>query len=113
MMKYYEIAYKDQAQIIHIFNLFSESKNQEIIEAAEANMAKWLILNLDAAPFMNSMGLNFLIKLQNICKNHGGKMVITNASAKIIELLEITRLKPLFLLAGSVDEAEKLLKQKV
>ena len=111
MMKYYEITDKDNNQIIDVFNLFSESRNQEIVEAAQAAMAPGLVLNLKEAPFMNSMGLNFLIKLQNICKGHGGKMAIANPSEKIIELLEITRLKPLFLLADSVDEAVQLLQR--
>ena len=111
MMKYYEITNRNNTQIIDVFNLFSESRNQEIIEAVEAAMTGNLVLNLDAAPFMNSMGLNFLIKLQNACKSRNGVMAIANPSAKIVELLEITRLKPLFLLAESVEEAVQLVRK--
>lgn len=63
------------------------------------------VVDLTRIQFMNSVGLNFLIALKKQSKAAGSQLALANVSAKIIQLLEITKLRPMFYVTNSVEEA--------
>ena len=55
-----------------------------------------IVLDLGGVDFMNSSGLGMLIGSASTVKNAGGTLKLAQASDKIIELIKITKLSPLF-----------------
>jgi anti-anti-sigma factor len=51
---------------------------------------------------MNSAGLNFLLQL---LRNSGEKLTVASPSEQVLKLLEVTKLKPLFKVTPTVEEA--------
>jgi anti-sigma B factor antagonist len=65
-----------------------------------------LIIDLKDLDLINSLGLNFLIKLFTKCRNLGGEMYIVNISDKINQVLLLTKLNTVLNIAKSIDEAK-------
>ena len=103
--KAFQLIQSNQINVLQVSNLLSEYKNREILNAAQgaidAGFTKFVV-DLDGMPYTNSVGLNFLISLQARGQDREGMVVIANVSKKIIQLLEITKLHPLFHLTDSV-----------
>lgn len=57
---------------------------------------KQIVLDLAGVEFMNSSGLGMLIGGASKLKNAGGQLKLANASEKILALIKITKLSPLF-----------------
>jgi anti-sigma B factor antagonist len=55
-----------------------------------------VVLDLAGVEFMNSSGLGMLIGGASTLKNAGGKLKLANASEKILALIKITKLSPVF-----------------
>lgn len=108
MNNQYSISSQNEILILEVRNLFNEFVIRDILKAAQAKIEKGFskfVVDLSAVEYMNSVGLNLLINLKTKSKDFGGQVVVANASKKIIHLLEVTKLKPLFCLTDSVDEA--------
>lgn len=54
-----------------------------------------IIFDLEQVPYINSSGLGMLVEFHNSVKNQDGAFRLINCSEKILELLELTRLKVL------------------
>ena len=67
------------------------------------------ILNLTDLRYMNSTGLNILINVLTKSRKAGGDVAIFGLSAKVTELLTITKLNTIFNIADSLQEAMKKL----
>lgn len=107
----FEISGQETAQVLHVHNLLSESLNKEILQAVQTRIEEGFsnfVIDLKEAPFINSVGLNLLIHIMLRAKEGGGNLVIANASAKVLQLLEVTKLKSMFLLAPDVEAAVHL-----
>ena len=112
MDQVYELSQSGSIKVLRVHNLLSEFANREILGAAQGCIDEGFnrfVVDLEGMPYANSVGLNFLISLQSRCQDQNGSIVIVNVSKKIIQLLEITKLQPLFHLTDSVDEALRLL----
>lgn len=108
MNKQYSLSSQNEIQILKVSNLFNEFVIRDILKAAQAKIEKGFskfVVDLSAVEYMNSVGLNLLINLKTKSKDLGGQVAVANASDKIIRLLEVTKLKPMFRLTASVDEA--------
>ena len=74
---------------------------QELIDTDKPN----IILNLKEIKFLNSLGINTLIKIFTRSRNHGGDLIIVNISDKISQVLLLTKLNTVLNIAPSVQEA--------
>lgn len=104
----FQISQEGQVQIFQVRDLLSEyghqqllGKAQELIDGGYRNF----IVDLREAPVMNSVGLNFLINLRGRSNDQGGQLVICNVSSRIVDLLDMTRVRPLFELCEDLDQA--------
>jgi anti-sigma B factor antagonist len=77
------------------------SKVNELVDQGKTNA----VIDLAQVGFMNSSGLGLLITSATTLKNAGGRLKLANASEKIMALLKITKLSPLFEIHPSVQAA--------
>ncbi len=64
-----------------------------------------IIIDLKHVEWMNSSGLGILIGVITTLKNNSGKMVLTNVSERILNLLKITKLINVFEIEQDFDSA--------
>jgi len=92
--------------------VFTEDEYGPLINAVNTNLehgTKKFILNLEGMAYMNSLGLNSLIKSFTAIRNSGGDMEIVNISKKINQVLLLTKLNSVLNIATSHKNAiEKL-----
>ena len=108
MSQPYHLLLSKGIQVLRVESLLSEYTNRSILEAAQQqidNGFHQFIVDLEGMAYTNSVGLNFIISLQARCQEHGGDIVVANASTKIMQLLEITKLHEIFHLSNSVEDA--------
>ena len=104
---------KEDVQIIKVDDLLNEYENKRILKVVHQKMEEGFpnfIVDLSRIDYMNSVGLNFLISIKNRSEQLGGNVAIAHASEKIMHLMEMTKLKPLFLLEQNIDNAFSRLK---
>jgi anti-sigma B factor antagonist len=64
-----------------------------------------IIIDLENVEWMNSSGLGILIGVITTLKNNGGKLIVTNISDRIMNLLRITKLVSVFDIEPDLDSA--------
>jgi anti-anti-sigma factor len=64
-----------------------------------------LVLNLEAVPFVDSSGLEYLLELQERLEGRSGQVKLAAADAHVAKILEITRLDAVFERLSSPSEA--------
>ena len=104
----YSIFKHDAAQVLEVRTLFNELDNKEILRDVQNRIEQGFnnfIVDLSKLDFMNSVGLNFLISMMTKSRKSGGDITIVNANDQVMSLLEITKLKKLFKLQPTVEEA--------
>lgn len=104
----YSIEKAGQSLIITVDDLLNELENRKVVEEIKDIIAEGFntcVVNLGKMGFMNSVGLNFVISILTSSRKAGGDMVMVQPSDQIIQLLEVTKLKPLFKIEASVEEA--------
>ena len=79
-----------------------------ISDAANAGVIN-VIFDLVNQRFINSTGLGVLVNLYHEINRNGGRVVIANPNSTITGILELTQLKGIFVLAGSIEEAVQYL----
>ena len=101
----YTISEKNTIQVVEVESLFNEIENRVILDEVENRIGKGLnkfIIDLSKLDFMNSVGLNFMISIMTKSRNSGGNMAVANAPEQVLNLLEVTKLRPFFILKPSV-----------
>ena len=73
----------------------------------DATVAGDLVLNLEAVPFVDSAGLEYLLDLQERFAEKLGRVKLANLNENIAKILEITRLDNAFERFEDVSEAVK------
>jgi len=104
----YNITKAENVQILEVRNLLNEYVNKEILQAVQSKIDEGFsnfVVDLKQIQFMNSVGLNFLITLKARSNDNGGRVAVANASGKVVQLLEMTKLRPIFQVNNSVEEA--------
>lgn len=76
-------------------------KLHELVEQGQRNV----VIDLKDVEFMNSSGLGLLLGGASTLRNAGGALKLANASAKIMTLITISKLTPVFETFSSVKEA--------
>ena len=64
-----------------------------------------IVINLSDVSYVDSSGLATLVELLKKTKIYGGKLRLSNLSAKVKSLFEITKLEKLFEIFETVEEA--------
>jgi anti-sigma B factor antagonist len=113
MSKQYQFTEQDDIQILYVNNLLNEFDNRTIIESVDekidAGFANFIV-DLSGIKYMNSVGINFLILMKQRSEESGGTIAVANASGKVKQLLDITKLRPMFYLADSLEDAIEFIK---
>lgn len=106
-------------QGITVFKLEGEiiDKNQttgliEQIDKLILTGKKNIVLELSGLKYMNSSGLNILVNILTKARNVGGDVSVCNVSAKVKDLLVVTKLDTIFHILPSVEEAIQRLKSE-
>jgi anti-sigma B factor antagonist len=76
-------------------------KLHDLVDAGK----KQVVIDLKNVEFINSSGLGLLIGSASLMKNAGGGLKLANVSEKIMTLIKIARLGPVFEIFASVQEA--------
>ncbi len=71
------------------------------------------VLNLSELKYMNSTGLNLLISILSKARNHGGEALVTEVSAKIKELLVVTKLNTVFTITDTNKKAVEMIEKRL
>ena len=111
----YDLRQNEEVAVLTVYDLLAEYGNREILRDAQRRIDQGFtnfVVDLSKVPYMNSVGLNFLITLQARCTDQGGRLVVANASKKVVQLLEVTKLLPLFHLTDSVADAMLVMQQQ-
>lgn len=73
-------------------------------KAASENIER-IIVDMHPVQTINSSGLGMLIGAVNSLKKRDKKIYFANVPAKVMELLDMTRLSTVFLIAESIEDA--------
>lgn len=105
----YSISEQDGGiQILKVHDLLSEHANNEILNAVQQRIDAGqtrFVVDLSQIRYMNSVGLNFLITLRARSQEEGGDIAVANPSQKVMDLLDMTKLTPIFRISPSVEQA--------
>ncbi len=111
----YAIHEHEAIQVVQVNDLLNELENKIILKEVKERMengSNEFIVDLSELDFMNSVGLNFLISIMTSSKEKGGSLAVANANEQVISLLEVTKLKNMFTLTQTVEEALQNLETK-
>jgi anti-sigma B factor antagonist len=81
------------------------SELNDFLHTLIAENKKNIVIDLKTVNFINSSGLGILIGGLTTMRNSGGDLKLANASKKIENLLEVTKLHRVFGLHKSVNDA--------
>jgi anti-sigma B factor antagonist len=76
------------------------------LKVIEAKSQK-VVVNLSSVAYVDSSGLATLVEAHQKVKSAGGKLKLTNLSAKVKSLFEITKLEKLFDIQPTEEDAVK------
>lgn len=99
---------RDNIQLLQLGDLLSEQTNREVLEQVDALLKEGhvnYVIDLGAAQYVNSIGLNLLIIIRERARSKGGRVILAQAGPLVVRLLEMTKLYPLFMMADSVEAA--------
>lgn len=72
-----------------------------------------MIMDLSATRYCDSSGLSSILVANRLCKNAGGKLIITGLQDPVKNLISISQLDSILNIADSLEESMELLKEKV
>jgi len=107
---YYEIdKVEDKVYVLKMDKLINEYEFRELKEEVEELLLDdeglTFIVDMKTLKYLNSSGLNFLIRLLTMSRNHDGDTLVINVSDQILNLLIITKIKSLFSFFNSMEDA--------
>ena len=94
-------------------NLVGKSETAEFERSfaeAVSRGDKFVIVDLTGVRHANSTGLGALVAAHLKAREVGARMVLVNVSRRISDVLEVTRLTSVFLIADSEDAALQMVK---
>ena len=89
---------------------FVTAKNTPALQAAiqQARGSK-TILDMAGVPYMDSSGLGALLAGYTGCQVHGGQFVLASVVPRVRDLLQLTKVEPLFRIYNTPDDATQTL----
>ena len=91
-------------------DILSKDKDEELIEQVKQRMDKGqlkFILNIGSVEYINSSGLNLMLKVFTYIRNRGGELVITQPNKMVADLLKISKLDTIFNITADNQTAIK------
>jgi anti-sigma B factor antagonist len=83
---------------------------EEVKEILESQATDFIV-DLSGLEYLNSVGINTLVKMVNAINRKGHRLAFVNVPDKIKELLEVIKLNSVFTILDSTSDAVKLMKQ--
>jgi anti-anti-sigma factor len=99
---------KDGVQVLVARNFLYEIENKEILASAISRIEKGFtnfVVDFSDMPYMNSVGLSFIINLMLKLKEVNGKLILVNVNKTIVKLMIITKVHAMFTLKDSIEQA--------
>lgn len=88
-------------------------KNKATFETAiDQIQGSDVILDLSGLQYMDSAGLGSLLKAYVAAQKYGGRVVLAGLLQRVRDLLQLTKIEPLFQIYPSVDQAVAVLSKK-
>ena len=90
-------------------DLIGENVGTEILGLVNdviQNDTKALILEVSDVRYMNSSGIGVLITVHTKLKNVDGEVILVNPNEQILKVLDITKLRDVFTIVDSIEEAK-------
>jgi anti-sigma B factor antagonist len=97
--KHYDIRQQGNVHVIVVSDLLNESENKKTVQVVKNMIGEGhsrLVIDLGNIGFMNSVGLNFIISCLVSTRQAGGDIVLLKPSVHILNLLQVTKLAPMF-----------------
>jgi anti-anti-sigma factor len=106
----FDILETQTTQVLTIDNLLNEYQNKKILHSVLPRLERFpnFVVNLNGMEVMNSVGLNFLLALRAKSVEKGNNLAVVNNSKRIERLFEMTKLRSMFNLAPTVEDAINL-----
>lgn len=95
-------------QVLEVEHLLYQYDNKQVLTKVEEYIADGyneFIIDLSALKIINSIGLSFLIAALTKARSAGGEVLIVNLLPEVEKLLAITKLKSIFTVFTTVEEA--------
>ena len=112
----YQIKINDHYSILQLSgNLISEEQTKTIVDEVNKlieNKNHNFIVDLAAVNYMNSTGLNLLIKVLTKSRNSGGETIITKVPDRINKLFLISKLNNVFTVTDNSEDAINILNKE-
>jgi anti-sigma B factor antagonist len=113
-MIHYEAKTKGKiTRISLVGKILSRTDAEPLLEEANRLISSGktkLILDLSQTTFLNSEGLNVLLKILTLCRREGGDCVLCKTSDELNNLFIMTKLNHIFTVTSNIKEAEDSLK---
>ena len=77
-----------------------------------SNGEKNMLLDFSACRYIDSSGLSAILVANRLCKNAGGKLVLTGLQSAVERLIIISQLDSVLNIAYTMEKAEELLMEK-
>lgn len=94
-------------------DLLGLAEEQDILDFVKAETetgCKYCTVDISEVGYMNSTGLSLLIRMLTRFRNYGGDLALVNPSEQVNKLLVITKLRAIFTIADTKEEALAQLK---
>lgn len=90
--------------------ILSTEKHEELMEFVTDKVMDGhsnVIADLEGLDYINSSGLNLLLKIFTYIRNQGGELVMVNPNKTISELFKISKLNTVFIISADIPSAVK------
>ena len=77
-----------------------------------SNGEKNMLLDFSNCRYIDSSGLSAILVANRLCKNAGGKLVLTGLQSAVERLIIISQLDSVLNIAYTMEKAEEMLKEK-
>lgn len=97
-------------------NLLAESWDEDTQETLQTHLDdnfKNCVVDLSKVHFINSTGINVLVKVLTLFRNAGGEVVLVNISPAVQKLLIVTKLQAIFSVFEKFEDAKIFLKNEI
>lgn len=110
---------KEKKDTFTLVTVLSEKVDTNIAPVLKAefvlissNGEKNMLLDFSACRYIDSSGLSAILVANRLCKNAGGKLVLTGLQSAVERLIIISQLDSVLNIAYTMEKAEELLMEK-
>lgn len=107
-MNYTWINNSDVSELMIEGRILSAYESKQLIEEAKSNAVsgnKKLIINISKTDYINSEGLNVLIKILTAYRSAGGEAILFGDNPKLEDLFILTKLNSIFSIFKKKEDA--------